>query len=49
MGIVSTWQSAHAEGFEATHVNHLDLSDKPDGALAERITSAGRVSDKTEG
>jgi predicted nuclease of predicted toxin-antitoxin system len=28
---------AHAAGFEATHVNHLGLSGKPDWALAERI------------
>jgi len=28
---------AHAEGFEATHVNHLGLSGKPDWELAERI------------
>ncbi len=27
---------AHAAGFEATHVNHLDLSGMPDWALAER-------------
>jgi predicted nuclease of predicted toxin-antitoxin system len=28
---------AHAAGFEATHVNHLGLSGRPDWALAERI------------
>jgi predicted nuclease of predicted toxin-antitoxin system len=28
---------AHGEGFEATHVNHLGLSGKPDWELAERI------------
>jgi predicted nuclease of predicted toxin-antitoxin system len=28
---------AHTAGFEATHVNHLGLSGKPDWALAERI------------
>ena len=28
---------AHAAGFEATHVNHLGLSGKPDWALTERI------------
>ena len=28
---------AHATGFEATHVNHLGLSGRPDCALAERI------------
>ena len=28
---------AHAAGFEATHVNHLGLSGKPDWVLAERI------------
>jgi hypothetical protein len=28
---------AHAAGFEATHVNHLGLSSRPDSALAERI------------
>jgi predicted nuclease of predicted toxin-antitoxin system len=28
---------AHAAGFEATHVNHLGLSGKPDWDLAERI------------
>lgn len=28
---------AHAVGFDATHVNHLGLSGKPDWALAERI------------
>jgi len=28
---------AHAGGFEATHVNHLGLSGRPDWALAERI------------
>jgi predicted nuclease of predicted toxin-antitoxin system len=28
---------AHAAGFEATHVNHLGLSGKPDWELAERI------------
>jgi hypothetical protein len=29
---------AQGAGFEATHVNHLDLNGKPDWALAERIT-----------
>lgn len=29
---------AHAAGFEATHVNYLSLSGKPDWALAERIS-----------
>ena len=29
---------AHAAGFDATHVNHLGLSGKPDWALAERIS-----------
>ncbi|HYL78469.1 MAG TPA: DUF5615 family PIN-like protein [Bryobacteraceae bacterium] len=28
---------AHDAGFEATHVNHLGLSGKPDWVLAERI------------
>src|SRR6185437_8683060 len=28
---------AHGAGFEATHVNHLGLSGKPDWELAERI------------
>jgi predicted nuclease of predicted toxin-antitoxin system len=28
---------AHAAGFDATHVNHLGLSGRPDWALAERI------------
>jgi predicted nuclease of predicted toxin-antitoxin system len=28
---------AHTAGFEATHVNHLGLSGRPDWALAERI------------
>ena len=28
---------AHAAGFEATHVNHLGLSGRPDWVLAERI------------
>lgn len=28
---------AHSAGFEATHVNHLGLSGKPDWELAERI------------
>jgi len=28
---------AHAAGFEATHVNYLGLSGRPDWALAERI------------
>lgn len=28
---------AHGAGFEATHVNHLGLSGKPDWGLAERI------------
>jgi predicted nuclease of predicted toxin-antitoxin system len=28
---------AHAAGFEATHVNRLGLSGKPDWVLAERI------------
>jgi hypothetical protein len=28
---------AHAAGFEATHVNHLGLSGRPDWLLAERI------------
>jgi predicted nuclease of predicted toxin-antitoxin system len=28
---------AHADGFEAMHVNHLGLSGKPDWELAERI------------
>src|SRR5262245_28598183 len=28
---------AHRAGFEATHVNHLGLSGKPDWELAERI------------
>lgn len=28
---------AHGAGLEATHVNHLGLSGKPDWALAERI------------
>ena len=28
---------AHGAGFEATHVNHLSLSGKPDWELAERI------------
>jgi predicted nuclease of predicted toxin-antitoxin system len=30
---------AHAAGFEATHVNYLGLSGKPDWALAERIVN----------
>jgi len=30
---------AHAAGFEATHVNHLGLSGKPDWELAERIVA----------
>jgi len=29
--------AAHDAGFEATHVNHLGLSGKPDWELAERI------------
>ena len=28
---------AHSAGFEATHVNHLGLSGKPDWELADRI------------
>lgn len=28
---------AHSAGFQATHVNHLGLSGKPDWELAERI------------
>ena len=28
---------AHSAGFEATHVNHLGLSGRPDWELAERI------------
>jgi predicted nuclease of predicted toxin-antitoxin system len=28
---------AHGAGFEATHVNHLGLSGKPDWELADRI------------
>jgi predicted nuclease of predicted toxin-antitoxin system len=28
---------AHAAGFEATHVNHLGLTGKPDWELADRI------------
>jgi predicted nuclease of predicted toxin-antitoxin system len=28
---------AHDAGFEATHVNHLELSGKPDWELAERV------------
>jgi predicted nuclease of predicted toxin-antitoxin system len=28
---------AHAAGFEATHVNHLGLSGRPDWVLAERV------------
>jgi predicted nuclease of predicted toxin-antitoxin system len=28
---------AHGAGFEATHVNHLGLTGKPDWELAERI------------
>ena len=28
---------AHGRGFEATHVNHLGLSGKPDWELADRI------------
>lgn len=28
---------AHAAGFDATHVNHLGLSGKPDWELADRI------------
>jgi predicted nuclease of predicted toxin-antitoxin system len=28
---------AHATGFEASHVNHLGLSGKPDWELAERV------------
>jgi predicted nuclease of predicted toxin-antitoxin system len=28
---------AHAAGFDATHVNHLGLSGKPDWVLAERV------------
>jgi predicted nuclease of predicted toxin-antitoxin system len=28
---------AHAAGFEATHINHVGLSGKPDWELAERI------------
>lgn len=28
---------AHGAGFEATHVNHLGLTGKPDWALADRI------------
>lgn len=30
---------AHAAGFEATHVNHLGLSGKPDWQLADRIVA----------
>jgi predicted nuclease of predicted toxin-antitoxin system len=30
---------AHRAGFEATHVNHLGLSGKPDSELAERIVN----------
>ena len=30
---------AHGAGFEATHVNHLGLSGKPDWELAERIVA----------
>lgn len=30
---------AHGAGFEATHVNHLGLSGKPDWELAERIVT----------
>jgi predicted nuclease of predicted toxin-antitoxin system len=30
---------AHDAGFEATHVNHLGLSGKPDWARAERISN----------
>ena len=30
---------AHGAGFEATHVNHLDLSGKPDWELADRIVA----------
>jgi len=30
---------AHGAGFEATHVNHLGLSGKPDWELAERIAA----------
>ncbi len=29
---------AHGAGFEATHVNHLGLSGRPDWALTERIS-----------
>ncbi len=29
--------AAHSAGFEATHVNHLGLSGKPDWELADRI------------
>ncbi len=31
---------AHSAGFEASHVNHLGLSGKPDWELAERIAKA---------
>ena len=30
---------AHGAGFEATHVNHLGLSGKPDWELADRIVN----------
>jgi predicted nuclease of predicted toxin-antitoxin system len=30
---------AHSAGFEATHVNHLGLSGKPDWELADRIVN----------
>ena len=30
---------AHGAGFEATHVNHLGLSGKPDWELADRIVA----------
>jgi predicted nuclease of predicted toxin-antitoxin system len=30
---------AHSAGFEATHVNHLGLSGKPDWQLSERIVA----------
>ncbi len=30
---------AHTAGFDATHVNHLGLSGRPDWALAERIAN----------
>jgi predicted nuclease of predicted toxin-antitoxin system len=38
---------AHAAGFEASHVNHLGLSGKPDWELAERISEMNLLSSPT--